>query len=63
MEFKRRGFEPWSNQTNVFKIDACRFLARCLALLGEDKDKERTRRGPLAQCQDNVTEWDIRSRY
>ena len=31
---------------------ACRFLARCSALLGEGK-------GWLAQCQENVTEWDM----
>ena len=32
----------------------CRFLARCLVLLGKGKDW-------LAQCQDNVTEWGIKS--
>ena len=34
----------------TYKIDTCRSLARCLALLGSGKDW-------LAQCQDNVTEW------
>ena len=28
------GFEPWSIQSNDFKIDTCRFLARRSALLG-----------------------------
>ena len=42
-----------SNQW-TYKIDAYRFLARCSTLLGYGKDC-------LAQCQDNVTEWDIRS--
>ena len=41
-----------SRQTNDFKIDSCHFLAYHSALLGWDKDW-------LAQCQDNVTEWDI----
>ena len=27
-------FEPYSSQTNDFKIDTYRFLARCSALLG-----------------------------
>ena len=38
----------------TYQIDACRFLASCSALLREGKDL-------LASCQDNVTEWDIRS--
>ena len=33
-----------------------RFLASCLALTGYGKDR-------LAQCQDNVTEWDIGLRH
>ena len=37
----------------TLKIDTCCFLARHLTLLGYGKDG-------LAQCQDNVTEWDIR---
>ena len=37
----------------TYKIDACRFLARCLALLEQGKNW-------FYQCQD-VTEWDIRS--
>ena len=41
-----------SGQMNVFKIDASHFLAWHLALLGQGKDW-------LAQCQDNVIEWDI----
>ena len=49
------GFKPWSGQINDFKIDTCRFLTWRLALLGLSKDW-------LAQCQDNVTEWDSRSR-
>ena len=47
-------FQPWSSQTNHFKIDTFHSQAWCLALLGEDKDW-------LAQCQDNATEWDSRS--
>ena len=38
----------------TYKIDTCRFQARCSGLLGYGK-------GWLVQCQDNVTEWDIRS--
>ena len=38
----------------TYKIDTCCFLARCSALLGEGKDW-------LAQCEDNVIEWDFRS--
>ena len=38
----------------TYEIDTCRFLAMCLALLGKRKDW-------LAQCQDNETEWGIRS--
>ena len=34
------------------QIDTCRFLARCLALLGQGNDW-------LAQCHDSVTEWDV----
>ena len=36
----------------TFKIDTCCFLARHSALIGYGKDF-------LAQCQNNVTEWDI----
>ena len=32
------GLEPWLSQTNELKIDTCRFLARCSAFLGLDKD-------------------------
>ena len=40
-------FEPWSSQTNDFKMYARHFLARRSALLGQGKD--------------NVTELDISS--
>ena len=43
--------EPWSSQTEDFKIDTCLFLARHSALLRLGKDW-------LAQCKDNVIEWD-----
>ena len=46
-ESEPRSFKPRSSQTNDFKIDTCRFLARHLALLGQGKDW-------LIQCQDNV---------
>ena len=39
---------------NDFKTDTSSFLARRSALLGYGMDW-------LAQCQDNVTAWDIRS--
>ena len=42
------GSNPGSSQTNDFKIDICRFLARRSALLGQGKDW-------FVQCQDNVT--------
>ena len=48
------GFEPMVEST--YKIDTCRFLARCSVLIGQGKDW-------LAQDQDNVTEWDIKSWY
>ena len=47
-------FKLWSSQTDHLKIDTRRFLARRSALLGYEKDW-------LVQCQNNVTEWDIRS--
>ena len=47
-------FETWSIQTHDLNIDMCRFLARHSALLGYGKDW-------LAQCHENVTEWDIRT--
>ena len=40
------------SQDNDLQIDTCLFLARRSALIGYDKDW-------LAQCQDNVTKWDI----
>ena len=43
----------WVNPM-TYKIEACHFLARCSALMGQDNDW-------LAQCQDNPTQWDIRS--
>ena len=49
-----QGFETWSSQTKDFQIDTCHFLAWRSALLGWGKDW-------LAECQDTVTEWDIRS--
>ena len=49
-----RWLEPWSSQTNHFKIDTCHFQARPSTLLGQDKVW-------LVQYQDNVTEWDIKS--
>ena len=54
--FGPHALEHWSNQTNNFKMYACRFLARPLALLGYGKEW-------LAQFEDNVTEWDIGSLY
>ena len=48
----RRGFESYSSQTNDLNIDTSRFLAWRSALLGYGKNW-------LAQCQDNVSEWDI----
>ena len=47
-------FEPWSSQTNDFKIDTCHFLAWLSALLGQGKDC-------LAECQDRAIEWNRRS--
>ena len=44
------------DESNQFKIDTCCFLAwrsALLLILGEGK-------GWLAQCQNNVTEWDSR---
>ena len=52
--FRPRRFEPWSSKTNDFKFDTCSFVARCSVLFGKDRDW-------LAQCQDIVTDWDIRS--
>ena len=46
------GFESLSNQINDFKIDNFYFTARFSVLVGKGKDW-------LAQCQHNVTEWDI----
>ena len=54
MELESRGFDSWSSQTNDLKIDVCCLLVRRSALLGYGKDW-------LAQCQANLTEWDIRS--
>ena len=31
---RKHGFEPWLNQTNLFKICTSHFLARCSTLLG-----------------------------
>ena len=46
-------FGSWSSQTNDLKIDMSRFLAVHTALIGCEKDW-------LAQCQDNMSEWDVR---
>ena len=48
------GSNPSRVKPMTNKIDTCRFLARCLALLGTGKFW-------LAHCQDNVTEWGIGS--
>ena len=48
-----RGFEPVV-KSMTYQIDTCRFIALYSALLGDAKDW-------LVQCQENVTEWDIRS--
>ena len=53
-ESEPRRFERWLSQTIDFISYSCRFLGRHSLLLGLGKDW-------LAQCQDNVTEWDIRS--
>ena len=45
-------FEPMSSQINGIQIYTSRFLSRCSRLLEYNKDW-------LAQCKDNVTEWDI----
>ena len=45
---------PGQVKPMMYKIDTRYFLAWCSALLGYGKDW-------LAQCQDNVVEWDIRS--
>ena len=49
-----REFGSGSSETYVLKSDTCYFLVWCSALLGEGNEW-------LAQCQYNVTEWDIRS--
>ena len=49
-----QGFEPWSSQTHDLKPDSCHNIAKLSALLGEGKNC-------LAQYQDNVAEWHIRS--
>ena len=38
-EFKPYGFEPGSTQTNDLKVDTCRSLAWCSALLGWGKEQ------------------------
>ena len=50
------GFESWSSQTNDLKIDTYRFLARAMTISWKGQDWIAQ-----VQCQDNVTEWDIRS--
>jgi hypothetical protein len=44
------GFEPWSGQTEDYKIDICYFSAKHAALRRKIKDW-------LAQNQDNMSEW------
>ena len=45
-----RGFEPWSGQTEDWKIGMCCFSAKHTALSSKSKDW-------LARNQDNVSEW------
>jgi hypothetical protein len=45
-----RGFEPWSGQTEDWKIGMCCFSAKHAALSSKSKDW-------LARNQDNVSEW------
>jgi hypothetical protein len=45
-----RGFEPWSGQTEDWKIGMCCFSAKQAALSSKSKDW-------LARNQDNVSEW------
>jgi len=45
-----RGFEPWSDQTNDYKIDICCFSAKHAALTRKSKDW-------LVWNQDHVSEW------
>ena len=46
--------KPYLSQTCALKIYTFHYLARCSALLRYEKDW-------FTQCQDNGTEWDIRS--
>ena len=46
-----RGFEPWSDQTNDYRIGICFFSAKQAALKRKSKDW-------LARNQDNVSEWN-----
>ena len=43
---------PGQVKSMTYRIDTCRFLAWRFAVIRWGKDW-------LAQCQDNVTEWDI----
>ena len=52
--FGPHGFEPWSSQTIGLKLTYLLVTSWHMALLGYGKDR-------LAQCQDSMTEWDIRS--
>ena len=50
-----RGLETHCRvKPKTYKIDTCRILTWCSAVIGYGKDW-------LVQYQDNVTEWDIRS--
>ena len=54
MSYQHRNMETIYLVPSLKEIDTCRFLARCSALLGLVMDW-------LVQCQDNVTEWAIKS--
>ena len=51
-EWEIESLVPSAVKQITYKIDTCHFLAWDMALLGQCKDW-------FAQCQDNVTEWDI----
>jgi hypothetical protein len=46
-----RGLDPWSDQTNEYKIGMCCFCAKHAALRRKNKDW-------LARNQNNVSEWN-----
>ena len=51
-----RGFEPWSGQTEDYKIGICSFSANHAALRRKSKDW-------LARNQNNVSEWSDMSTH